>query len=380
MMAVWLVSLRPKSSVAAWLSSDTLFGVLFWSLQQLEGASVVQHWLQHCQNEPPQIALSSAFPFVETDEPIRFLPKPLTLHLTANVVAKWQGDRNKFLEAMKLAKEVNKANLLSETLFSQVVKGELTAEKLLEQMMSEHAERHSGCLMLREEAERIASAIEKGLRKRRRTKPKEGERGERERKRHLRFWATMDTQHTAVDRVLTSAAEGLLYFDTEHFFAPKVGLYFLLRCPDNFPLKAILQFLSHSGVGGNRTVGKGHFEWDAKPAEQWLAQIEAQNSNAIVLLSRCTPKPNEFEWQKSVYRVTSRRPKFESAYGQPMRVYKGIIRQLVEGSVLCPKQFKDAYGQLVNVGDSQDWDGKLHPVFHNGIGFPLQVVMPNEMA
>jgi len=47
--------------------------------------------------------------------------------------------------------------------------------------------------------------------------------------------------------------------------------------------------------------------------------------------------------------------------------------------VLCPKQFKDAYGQLVNVGDSQDWDGKLHPVFHNGIGFPLQVVMPNEV-
>lgn len=379
MMAVWIVSLRPKSSVAAWLSSDTLFGALFWALKQLEGELGVQSWLRRCQNDSPQIAISSAFPFVETDEPIRFLPKPLTLNPTADVVACWKSDRKKFLDALKAAKDVSKANFLSETLFALAARGELRAKELLEQVMNKQVERHSGCLMLREEAERIASAIEKGHRKRERAEPKRDEREERERKRRLRLWATTDTQHTAVDRVLTSAAEGLLYFDTEHFFAPKVGLYFLLRCPDDFPVRAILQFLSHSGVGGNRTVGKGHFEWDAKPAGQWLAQVEAQNPNAVVLLSRCTPKPNEFEWQKSVYRVTSRRPKFESAYGQPMRVYKGIIRQLVEGSVLCPKQFKDAYGQLVNVGDAKDWDGKQHPVFHNGIGFPLQVVMPNEV-
>jgi hypothetical protein len=48
--------------------------------------------------------------------------------------------------------------------------------------------------------------------------------------------------------------------------------------------------------------------------------------------------------------------------------------------MLCPNQFKDAYGQLVKVGDSQDWDGTPHPVFHNGISFPLRVVMPDEVA
>jgi CRISPR type III-A-associated RAMP protein Csm4 len=364
MMAVWLVSLRPKSSIAAWLSSDTIFGAFFWALRQLEGSSGVQKWLQLCQNEQPQIALSSAFPFVETDKPIRFLPKPLILNPTAQIIAKWQNDRSKFLSAIRLAKESGKDNFLSETLFSQAAKGELTAEKLLEQVMSKQVEKHNGCLMTKEEAEKIVSAIEQALKKRK----------------HLQLWATMDTQHTAIDRVLTSAAEGLLYFDTEHFFASKVGLYFLLRCPDDFPLEAILRLLSHSGIGGNRAVGKGHFEWSAEPAEQWLAKLEAHNGNAIVLLSRCTPKPNEFDWQKSLYRVTSRRPKFESAYGQPMRVYKGIVRQLVEGSVLCPTQFKNAYGRLVEVGDAKDWDGKSHPVFHNGIGFPLRVVMPDEMA
>jgi CRISPR-associated protein Csm4 len=393
MMAVWLVSLRPRSSLAGWLSSDTLFGALFWALRQLEGASKVQSWLKRCQQEPPQIAISSAFPFVDADNPIRFLPKPLTLNPTAQIVAKWQSDRKEFLKVMELAKELSKANFLSETLFSQAAKGELTAEKLLEQVMSKQVEKHSGCLMTSEEAEKIASTIEQALEKLRKGEAKKKESKKEDareestekedkdkRKRRLRLWATMDTQHTAVDRVLTSAAERLLYFDTEHFFAPSVGLYFLLRCPDDFPLEAVLRFLNHSGVGGNRTVGKGHFEWSAERAEQWLEQLEAKNGNAVILLSRCMPKPNEFDWQKSVYRMTSRRPKFESAYGQPMRVHKGIVRQLVEGSVLCPNQFKDAYGQLVKVGDSQDWDGTPHPVFHNGIGFPLRVVMPDEVA
>jgi CRISPR-associated protein Csm4 len=393
MMAVWLVSLRPRSSLAGWLSSDTLFGALFWALRQLEGASKVQSWLQRCQDEPPQIAMSSAFPFVDADKPIRFLPKPLTLNPTAQIVAKWQSDRKEFLNAMELAKELSKANFLSETLFSQAAKGELTAEKLLEQVMSKQVEKHSGCLMTSEEAEKIASTIEQALEKLRKGEAKKKEAKKEDareestekedkdkRKRRLRLWATMDTQHTAVDRVLTSAAERLLYFDTEHFFAPSVGLYFLLRCPDDFPLEAVLRFLNHSGVGGNRTVGKGHFEWSAERAEQWLEQLEAKNGNAVILLSRCMPKPNEFDWQKSVYRMTSWRPKFESAYGQPMRVHKGIVRQLVEGSVLCPNQFKDAYGQLVKVGDSQDWDGTPHPVFHNGISFPLRVVMPDEVA
>jgi len=134
MMAVWIVSLRPKSSVAAWLSSDTLFGALFWALKQLEGELLegewrVQSWLQRCQNDSPQIAISSAFPFVETDEPIRFLPKPLTLNPTADVVACWKSDRKKFLDALKAAKDVSKANFLSETLFALAARGELSPNR-----------------------------------------------------------------------------------------------------------------------------------------------------------------------------------------------------------------------------------------------------------
>lgn len=132
--------------------------------------------------------------------------------------------------------------------------------------------------------------------------------------------------------------------------------------------------------GVTERSGRGIFDWHAAPAEPWLANLEAKDGNTIVLLSRCIPKPNEFDWQKSLYRLTSKRPKFESAYEQPMRVYKSIIHQLLEGSVLCPKQVKLAYGQWLKVGDAQGWDGKSHPIFHNGIGFPWRVVTPNEMA
>jgi CRISPR type III-A-associated RAMP protein Csm4 len=201
MMAVWLVSLRPRSSLAGWLSSDTLFGALFWALRQLEGASKVQSWLQRCQDEPPQIAISSAFPFVDADKPIRFLPKPLTLNPTAQIVAKWQSDRKEFLNAMELAKELSKANFLSETLFSQAAKGELAAEKLLKQVMSKQVEKHSGCLMTDEEAEKIASTIEQALEKLRKGRGKEGGRKEeskerRQRRKEKAFAIVGDDGHT----------------------------------------------------------------------------------------------------------------------------------------------------------------------------------------
>lgn len=347
-MLTRLVYLRPKSSVAAWLSSDTIFGAIFWTLRHLYGIEEVKNWLRICQGNQPQIAVSSAFPFIDTEPPIHFLPKPLSLNPTAEIVGRWRTDRAKLLKAMEFAKKVSKANFVSEKIFAQAAKGELKAENLLEGAMDEQFSIRGDCLFSTEEATKVPNQI----------------------------WVTTDTQHTAIDRVLASAAEGMLYFDNEHFFAPKVGLYFLLRCPDDFPVEAILRFLNHSGIGGNRSVGKGHFEWNAEPAEDWLAKVEAQNGDGVVLLSRCIPKPNEFEWQKSLYWLASRRPKFESAYGLPKRVYKGIVRQILEGSVLCPLQIQPSYGQLVKVGEIQDWDGVDFPVYHNGIGFPVRVVMP----
>ncbi|MEM1552782.1 MAG: type III-A CRISPR-associated RAMP protein Csm4 [Candidatus Bathyarchaeia archaeon] len=360
-MPTYAIYLRPKSSVAAWLSSDTIFGAICWAIRLLEGSQALTRWLDRCQSETPEWFVSSAFPFFDRNPPLHFLPKPLTLNPDAETVAESAADdKNRLLKAREGAKTISKATFVSENLFAKAVKGELTAKSLLEQVLDGKVIAISDCLMAEEEQPSEMST---------------------------RLWTTVDTQHTAVDRVLASAAEGLLYFDTEHFFNTRVGLFFLLRCPDDFPIEPICRFLKHDGLGGNRSVGKGHFDLTAKVVDDWLTKLEGKSHDvgsekppsktlAAVLLSQCVPKEGEFEPEKSLYHLVSKRPKFESAFGQPNRIYKGIVRFIAEGSVLVPKQFKSAFGQLVKVGDQTDFDGVSHPVYHNGIGFALRMVMP----
>ncbi len=357
-MATWRIILHPKSSVATWLSSDTLFGALCWAIQQLEGNNGLSQWLQKCQDESPQWLLSSAFPFVNGEAPVRFFPMPLTLMPTAEDVAKVGGaERCNRLKAISQAKRLSKIAYLSETLFAQALKGNLTPQTLLAQALREEVTAIGNCLLTSEEAEQLQRTKTSRL-----------------------LWASVDVQHTAVDRVCLAAAEGLLFFDTEQFFAPRVGLFFLLCCPEDFPFQAALRLLEHGGFGGNRSVGKGWFDITSEPADAWLEQLQPKDANAVVLLSQCIPQAGEFDWRKSVYRLITKRPKFESAYGQPQRVYKGILRVVAEGSVLVPREFKPTYGRLIKVGDATDWNGSAHPVFHNGLGFPLRMVVPDALA
>lgn len=352
-MPTWAIALYPKSGVAAEMGSHTLFGALCWALRRLYGPGEVARWVEGCQAEPPALVLSSAFPFVEGNPPLRFFPKPLTLLPDAETAAAVAGDqRGRLLKAIQAAKALGKATYLSETLLAKTLRGTLTARELLERFLEESLRLKEGCLLAAEEEGKMPPSL----------------------------WRRVDVQHTAVDRVLTSAAEGLLYFDTEHFFGKRTGLFFLLRCPEEFPLEPILRLWRHDGLGGNRSVGKGHFEPEAQPAEDWLTRLQPSDGQAALLLSSCLPRPGEFQGEPSVYRLVARRPKFESAYGQPRRVSKGIVRHLAEGSVLVPTTPKEAYGRLLKVGDMEDWEGTCHPVYHNGIALALRMVMPHEVA
>ena len=363
-MLTLAIYLRPKSSVGSWLSSDTLFGAMCWAIRLTEGEQVLKQWLERCQSDPPEWFLSSAFPFVDADKPLHFLPKPLILTPDAGTVAEVAGDdRKRLLEAMRQAKTISKCAYISETLFASAARGEMKAKVLLEKVFDGAIEIKSGCILTKSETDLLPKHLW-STRHSRSTK---------------RLWSTVDTQHTAVDRVLTSAAEGLLYFDTEHFFGERVGLFCLLNCPDEFPIDPVIRFWEHGGLGGNRSVGKGHFEIRKQPADDWLTQLQPTKGKVVILLSHCIPKGNEFALDSSIYRLISKRPKFESAFGQPHRVYKGIVRFIAEGSVLVPKQDKSAFGQLVKVGEQTDFDGVSHPVYHNGLGFALKAVMADEV-
>ncbi len=336
------------------LTSETLFGALCWALRRLDGAEALDRWLQRCCTQLPELALSSPLPFVDGDLPLHFFPVPLSLLPTSQTVAQVAGnDRQQLIAAIAAAKKISKAAYLSETLLKQAAKGDLTPEALLEQVLREQIVIVSGCLLTVSDVECLPK-----LKSTKQEQP---------------LWETIDALHTAVDRVAMGAAEGSLFYDTERFFAPKVGLFVLIRCPEDFPLTAVVRLWAHEAFGGNRSVGKGHLVPDnPEPADTWLTQLEAPDGNAVLLLSRCVPREGEFEWQQSFYRLVTRRPKFESAFGQPDRVYKGIFRFVAEGAVLVPTKPQPAYGQLLCIGTQTDYNGIVHSVYHNGIGFPLR--------
>lgn len=166
---------------------------------------------------------------------------------------------------MRQAKAISKCVYISETLFASSAKGELKESDLLEKVLDGEIEIRDGFILTKSEANLL---------------PK-------------RLWSTTDIQHTVIDRVLTSAAEGLLYFDTEHFFGNRVGLF--LRCPEDFPIDSVVRFWEHDGLVGNRSVSEGHFELRKQPADDWLAQLQPGEGNAVVLLSNCTLRGGEFD-------------------------------------------------------------------------------------
>lgn len=198
----------PKSSVGAWLSSDTLFGSICWAIRLTEDEQVLRQWLDRCQSDPYKRVLSSAFPFFGTDKPLHFLTKPLTLNLDVEMVVVAGNDRKKLLVTMRQAKAISKCAYVSETLFASSAKGELKESDLLEKVLDGEIEIIGGFILANSETNLL---------------PK-------------RLWSTTDIQHAVIDRVLTSAAEGLLYFDTEHFSETASGCFSFCVVPKTFQL------------------------------------------------------------------------------------------------------------------------------------------------
>lgn len=79
-----------------------------------------------------------------------------------------------------------------------------------------------------------------------------------------------ETPRVTLDRYSDSAIEGQMFYFAEMVFAPQAGLFFLARFPQENERKhfeAALRFLGDEGLGADRTVGKGLFDFEAAELE-----------------------------------------------------------------------------------------------------------------
>lgn len=367
-METYAIYLKPKGSLASQIHSDTLFGAFCWAIRHLYGKDRLESLLGAFAKDP-QFILSSAFPCLfHSGEKVRFYPKPLLPDLTSEQVERLASvspaearrnlldNKRAVVGVVEKAKPLKDMAYVSERLFSEIVKGQMDTEGLFKRLVKRGVAEH--------DIERIGNAlITTGERK------KIDPNAEWD-----AFWGEADVQRNEIDRVAGSPVEGRLFFTRETVFARGVaGLWFVLRAPDLGFVKPLLRYLEDTGIGGERTVGKGHFTIPLEEIKEIALPQADKEANAFVTLSRYIPANGEaaFTQVPLSYRLSTIRPKHEAMLpGVGHHTFKAMLRILEPGSIVpLQEPRKEYYGRIVPVGMSAERGG--WQVYHNGMTIPV---------
>lgn len=325
-MPTAVVHLTPLGSVLGTPPpSPTLYAALCWATAVLYGD-------QQAQSMAHELTCTDAFPIAwsEAGEPVRFFPMPVLPQTVAPPADRTLPSKQRATQTSNLYKRLKRARYLSESLFGQYLQGQVSLQSLSEGLAQERLVLRGNCLMQTEEAHQLGLA------------------------RHQALLASSDITHNEIDRWTSAVVEGRLFLREETFFAPPAGLWFGVHLPTDERmnlLPALLRYLEDTGIGGERTSGKGHFRFCLQ--EKPLRLPEPLQPTAWVSLSHYLPTPDEVQaWQNTPprYTLVHWQAKYEAMFVGGMAVYKPLRRLLAPGSVLPLREKREVYGQIVPSG------------------------------
>lgn len=327
--------------------SDTLFAALLntavhlgWDVSRLLP-----------ENGAPALRVTSAFPFAGG---VRFYPKPVDLREL------FSEDRIKEFGA---GKNIKKIRYLSELLIECARKGKYLDNELKKDSKGEWTCKFSlqgGALWLTEDEikqlpENILTYEEKGQKKERPI----------ETVMHQKVYETQPAPRVTVDRV--NAAPNL--FQSERVtFSQGCGLWFGLAQNSISPaeFENLLTVLGDSGLGGERSVGYGHFQWER------AGEISFDDpASCAYLLSRWHPKEDEVTLlqQNSAYKLEA----VEGWLGTPENAAaqrRKRVWLVAEGSLIAGNPKGDAVDVKPEY-DAKSGETIPHPVYRPGFALAL---------
>lgn len=336
------VLLYPQSGFKPELRSDTLWGTLCWAIRSVYGNQKLEDWLASYQKGQPPVLVSSAFPFEEeADGGISyFLPRP-----PLPPIKEGRPD----FETMKLFKKEKKVQFLPLSTLQRMALGKLTDKGLVMELREELKEK-----------DKLAQ-------------PKV---------------LTESFTHNTIDRLRggtlqVTGGAGQLFHDEERFVHgtpiagddghyKKAGMFFLVQTDDIAMLDACFRWLRHTGIGGDRSVGKGVFVHEIVPFN-WEAPA---SPNAYLNLSLFQPtraQLSAFAGQKHFFYQLEER-QGDVSFGGYGRVRKDPHFFFTEGSVF-PNSAPHPWGGLLEVGTS----GKAH-VPHKVYQFAYALTLPFQLV
>ncbi|MER2600174.1 MAG: hypothetical protein ABTQ73_11705 [Caldilineales bacterium] len=185
---------------------------------------------------------------------------------------------------------------------------------------------------------------------------------------NMRIWSEEVAPHVVVDRHSNSPN---LFHTGRVYFVPGCGLWFDVRYLSTQwqdDIKAVLNVMTDSGIGGLRSTGHGAFRWDA-----WSDAVPftaPKPETYGLLLNRLAPtsrQMNALTAEKATYRLATIGGWCGNDGEQPRK--RRRVRLLTEGSIV---HWPDAIlGQLVDVNPKSD--GLAHQVYRFGFGLGIAV-------
>lgn len=311
------VYLHPKSSFSTKLRSDTLWGLLINAIGKVYSEATIVELINLYVSGTPPFVISSAFPFYyENEERIELLPKPISDGIRTSQLSKED------MDSLKLYKKVS---YLPKKTFENIINAKISETQYY---------------LSKEWITIKSNTTEEQILK------------------------------TTIDRLTSGTAEkngrGQLHYSNEIFFK-NGGLFFLVDGDFEY-IEGALRFLSHFGIGGKNSRGKGFFEFSV---DDFQLNIPS-DFHSFITLSLLAPAEEEVRLIKEnkglcSYNYEVRRGRLGTHFTNSGDYKKSGVFVFSEGSIL-PKFSSKYPGKLLTVKRINQIDIKF-----NGYGFCLPI-------
>ncbi len=339
-----IVKLKPKGNFKEIFHSDTLWGNIIFSYGIIYGEKLLIKLLDEFNSEKPPFVLSSVFLSYQLgNEQFYFFPKPITEGLSSTPQNPME---------MVYLKKYKRIKYLGKKEFEEFINGKLDDDSLFNKFCNWEKEKEENKDNPNYEPEksefafRFLSGVEKTF-----------------------------NMHNSIDRMSGSTLQkderGQLYWEQEIF--NKNDYFFLVEGEKLNLIEAPLRYLSHVGIGGNRNIGKGSFEFTV---EDFKLDIPAKPGSRV-LLSLFNPNEKELNYirNNSLWYELSVRRGFMGRNPGIASTQKNLCTAFVEGSVF---QFSEKIiGRLIETSKINSDS----PVYSNYLAFtiPSKIQVKNEI-
>ncbi len=306
-METYKINVKFKTSFSSELTSDIIFGHICWAYRFLYSEEELLKFLRDFYEHP--VVISSMFPQKESEE--LFFPNiPCVLSVEEEEIVKSDDDYRKL-------KKIRKLNYIPFELIKKF-KDDFSIASIVKELMRRYNEVPTSII------------------------------------------SNQEVAHNTIDRLNNMVIEGRFFVEMEYFLKEGFSFYFLIK--DSYfgkqKLEEILQYLSNTGLGKDKTTGKGQFSYQLSSYNL----EESTEGNAFILLSRYIPTSNEEV--NGYYKIRPKIGRLGEHYAHLSPFYKKPLLFLQEGSILFSNEKKKFYGGIID---------KVHSkpdIRHYGIGFP----------